>query len=49
MMESTAPSHYAKLKDSLPELPEVKKEIIEEIIKIQVDWMEEFAFVIFMM
>ncbi len=43
MMESTAPSHYAKLKDSLPELPEVKKEIIEEIIKIQVDWMEEFA------
>lgn len=43
MMESTAPAHYAKIKDSLPKLPEMKKEIIEEIVKIQVDWMEEFA------
>lgn len=43
MMESTAPLKYAQIKDSLPELPEVKKEIIEEIVKIQVGWMEDFA------
>lgn len=43
MMESTAPDRYAGIKDSLPELSEMKKEIREEIIKIQVDWMEEFA------
>ncbi len=43
MMESTAPTQYEKIKDSLPPLSDVKKEIIEEIVKIQVDWMEEFA------
>ncbi len=43
MMESTAPLKYAQIKDSFPEIPEVKKEIIEEIVKIQVGWMEEFA------
>lgn len=43
MMESTAPLRYAQIRDSLPELPEMKKEIIEEIVKIQVGWMEEFA------
>ena len=43
MMETTAPSRYREIKDSLPEIPEAKKEIIEEIVKIQVDWMEEFA------
>ncbi len=43
MMESAAPLKYAQIKDSLPELPEVKKEIIEEIVKIQVGWMEDFA------
>ncbi len=43
MMESTAPFRYAQIKDSFPEIPEVKKEIIEEIVKIQVGWMEEFA------
>lgn len=43
MMETTAPLQYAKIKDSLPPLPEAKKEIIEEIVKIQVDWMEDFA------
>lgn len=43
MMESTTPSRYAQIKDSLPEMPDVKKEIIDEIVKIQVDWMEEFA------
>ncbi|MBD5396121.1 MAG: DUF4125 family protein [Lachnospiraceae bacterium] len=43
MMESTAPSRYAEIKGSLPAIPEVKKEIIEEIVKIQVGWMEDFA------
>ena len=43
MMESTAPVQFLEIKDSLPKLPEVKKEIIEEIVKIQVGWMEEFA------
>ena len=43
MMESTAPLRYREIKDSFPEIPEVKKEIIEEIVKIQVEWMEEFA------
>ena len=43
MMESTAPVRYAQLKDTLPQLPDMKKEIIEEIVKIQVGWMEDFA------
>ncbi|MDE7286732.1 MAG: DUF4125 family protein, partial [Lachnospiraceae bacterium] len=43
MMESTAPLKYRQIKDAFPEIPEAKKEIIEEIVKIQVDWMEEFA------
>ncbi len=43
MMESTAPLRYAGIKDTFPEIPEMKKEIIEEIVKIQVAWMEEFA------
>lgn len=43
MMESTAPARYAQIKDSFPKIPEMKKEIIEEIVRIQVGWMEEFA------
>ena len=43
MMASTAPLRYEQIKDSLLPLPEMKKEIIEEIVKIQVGWMEEFA------
>lgn len=43
MMESTTPTRYKKIKDSLPVLPEAKKEIIEAIVKIQVEWMEDFA------
>lgn len=42
-MESTAPLKYQQIKDAFPEIPEDKKEIIEEIVKIQVEWMEEFA------
>lgn len=43
MMESTAPNRYKELKEQFPVLPEEKKTIIEEIVKIQVTWMEEFA------
>ena len=43
MMESTAPERYKELAHNFPELSEEKKAIIEQIVKIQVDWMEEFA------
>lgn len=43
MMKSTAPLQYAAIQESLPEIPEAKQEIIDEIVKIQVGWMEEFA------
>lgn len=43
MMESTAPEQYAGIKDYFPELTEEKKNIIEQICRMQVGWMEEFA------
>ena len=43
MMESTAPDRYEELKKELPVLSNERIAIQEEIIKIQVDWMEEFA------
>ena len=43
MMESTTPQKYEQLKDALPKIPGQKREIIEEIVNIQVMWMEEFA------
>lgn len=43
MEESTAPEAYAEIQEQLPVIPEEKKHIMEEIIKIQVDWMEHFA------
>ncbi len=43
MEESTAPEEYAKIRDSLPEIGEDKKQIIEAIVGIQVQMMEEFA------
>jgi len=43
MMESTTPTRYAQIKNSLPEISEAKKEIIESIVAIQVQWMEAFA------
>ncbi len=43
MMESTAPIRYEQIKDSLPKVPEEKKEIINAIVQIQVSWMETFA------
>lgn len=43
MMKSTAPDKYAGLEKELPVLDEERLAIQEEIIKIQVGWMEEFA------
>lgn len=43
MMESTAPEEYEKLKENFPILTEEKKAIIEQIVQMQVNWMEEFA------
>lgn len=43
MMKSTAPERYAELEEQLPPRSEERQAIAEEIIKIQVAWMEEFA------
>lgn len=43
MMESTAPERYAELKQYFPEISAERKQIQEEIIAIQVGWMEAFA------
>ena len=43
MMESTAPERFEEIKNRFPHLAEEKIAIIEEIVKIQVAWMEEFA------
>ena len=43
MMKTTAPEKYAKLQKELPTLSEERLAIQEEIIKIQVGWMEAFA------
>lgn len=43
MMENTTPEKYAELEKELPVLSEERIAIQEEIIKIQVGWMEEFA------
>ncbi len=43
MMEHTAPERYAEIKDNFPVLSDEKKTIIEQIVAIQVGWMEDFA------
>lgn len=43
MMKSTTPEKYARLEKELPVLNEERISIQEEIIKIQVGWMEDFA------
>ena len=43
MMASTAPKRYEEMKDQLPKRSEYRITVQEEIIKIQVEWMEEFA------
>ena len=43
MMESTDREAYEKIAGHFPVLSEEKKAIIEQIVSIQVSWMEEFA------
>lgn len=43
MMESTAPEKYEEIKSHFPELSKEKKAIIEQIVGLQVGWMEEFS------
>lgn len=43
MMESTAPEKYEEIKSYFPELTQEKKEIIEQIVRFQVEWMERFS------
>ncbi len=43
MMESTAPEKYAEIKSHFPELSPEKKAIIEQIVGLQVGWMEAFS------
>lgn len=43
MMESTAPDEYKEIADNFSKLTDEKKQIIEAIVKIQVDFMEKFS------
>lgn len=43
MMESTAPEEYEAIKEHFPVINPDKKNIIEQIVQLQVSWMEEFA------
>lgn len=43
MMKTTSPAKYEELKDTLPERSEEREKITEEIVRIQVEWMEEFS------
>lgn len=43
MMESTAPEEYEQMKEHFPVITPEKKAIIEQIVQLQVAWMEEFA------
>lgn len=43
MMESTAPEEYETIKEHFPVIDPDKKNIIEQIVQLQVSWMEDFA------
>lgn len=43
MEQSTAPEKWNAMKEQFPVIPPEKQAIMEEIIKIQVQWMEAFA------
>jgi len=43
MMKSTAPEKYARLESQLPVRSQEREAITEEIVKIQVAWMEDFS------
>lgn len=42
MMSSTAPEEYARIEGFLTKLEDGKNKIVEEIVRMQVSWMEEF-------
>ena len=42
-MESTAPEEYAKISAGFPAISDKKRQIIENIVGMQVGWMEDFA------
>lgn len=43
MMESTAPDEYESFKDSLPAIDDERRTIAEQVIVIQVGWLEQFV------
>lgn len=43
MMASTAPQEYADLEHKLPVLSDWQKQVIEQVVEVQVAWMEDFA------
>lgn len=43
MMKTTDPDSYAEIADKLPGLSPAQESIIEQIVEIQVSWMEQFA------
>lgn len=43
MMESTVPEEFKQIEDTLPVLSDWQKEVIEQVVEIQVGWMEDFS------
>lgn len=43
MEASTVPEEWNSIKHEFPEIPDAKRQIMEQIIGIQVEWMEAFA------
>lgn len=43
MMESTAPEEYAEISAGFPAINDRKRQIIENIVSMQVAWMEDFS------
>lgn len=43
MMQSTSPDEYYKIEKELPEISDAQYTIIEQIVSVQVAWMEAFA------
>ena len=43
MMASTAPEQYAKMEHILPQIPEVCRQLTEEIVSVHCRWMQEHA------
>lgn len=43
MMESTSPQRFAEIKNNMPAVSDEKRAIINQIVAIEVGWMEAFA------